>query len=63
MTLEVRVSNLRAQALYQKFGFVPCGIRPKNYHDEDALDMWLTELRYYLRYGAGILAPERAVRG
>ncbi|NLN07429.1 MAG: ribosomal protein S18-alanine N-acetyltransferase [Firmicutes bacterium] len=47
MTLEVRVSNLRAQALYQKFGFVPCGIRPKYYHDEDALVMWLTELRYY----------------
>ncbi|HHX73655.1 MAG TPA: ribosomal protein S18-alanine N-acetyltransferase [Firmicutes bacterium] len=45
MTLEVRVSNLRAQELYKKFGFVSCGIRPKYYHDEDALIMWLAELK------------------
>lgn len=45
MTLEVRVSNRRAQELYKKFGFVSCGIRPKYYQDEDALIMWLTELK------------------
>lgn len=42
MTLEVRVSNVRAQALYTKLGFVPSGIRKEYYHDdkEDALIMW-----------------------
>ncbi|HHT36088.1 MAG TPA: ribosomal protein S18-alanine N-acetyltransferase [Firmicutes bacterium] len=42
MTLEVRVSNYRAQALYRKLGFEDAGIRPKYYLDdgEDALIMW-----------------------
>lgn len=42
MTLEVRVSNERAQRLYRKYGFVPSGIRPGYYSDnrEDALIMW-----------------------
>lgn len=42
MTLEVRWSNTTAQALYRKFGFVPCGIRPEYYQDnrEDAIIMW-----------------------
>lgn len=42
MTLEVRVSNLGAQALYSKLGFVPNGIRKEYYQDnkEDALIMW-----------------------
>lgn len=42
MTLEVRVSNERAQTLYRKFGFQPSGIRPHYYSDnnEDALIMW-----------------------
>ena len=44
MTLEVRVSNLKAQALYRKFGFVDRGIRPNYYADEDALVMWLEKL-------------------
>lgn len=42
LTLEVRVSNVGAQALYREFGFVPAGIR-KNYYaevNEDALVMW-----------------------
>jgi ribosomal-protein-alanine N-acetyltransferase len=42
LTLEVRVSNLAAQGLYQQFGFHPAGIR-KNYYvetNEDALVMW-----------------------
>ncbi|HJV45464.1 MAG TPA: ribosomal protein S18-alanine N-acetyltransferase [Bacillota bacterium] len=43
MTLEVRVSNMIAQRLYQKFGFDKTGIRPKYYSDngEDALIMWV----------------------
>jgi ribosomal-protein-alanine N-acetyltransferase len=42
MTLEVRMSNTNAQALYHEFGFVPAGIR-KNYYsevNEDAIVMW-----------------------
>lgn len=41
-TLEVAVSNTRAQALYFRFGFSPVGIR-KNYYErtgEDALVLW-----------------------
>ena len=46
ITLEVRVGNLKAQNLYQKFGFVPAGVRPNYYSDtsEDALIMWLSDL-------------------
>ncbi len=42
MTLEVRVSNVVAIALYEKFDFVSVGKRPKYYVDtgEDALVMW-----------------------
>ncbi len=42
MTLEVRVSNIAAQNLYKKYGFVEAGIRPKYYVDdnEDAIIMW-----------------------
>jgi len=42
MTLEVRVSNERAQKLYRKLGFTVAGIRPGYYSDtnEDALIMW-----------------------
>lgn len=42
MTLEVRRSNLIAQELYKKFGFIPCGVRPGYYQDngEDAIIMW-----------------------
>ncbi len=41
MTLEVRLSNGPARALYQRFGFHPVGIRPRYYSDngEDALIM------------------------
>ena len=39
-TLEVRVSNVRAQKLYNKFGFKVVGIRKKMYHDgEDGFVM------------------------
>ncbi|TVY01100.1 ribosomal protein S18-alanine N-acetyltransferase [Cohnella terricola] len=42
MTLEVRVTNERAQSLYRKMGFAPSGVRPNYYSDnlEDALIMW-----------------------
>ncbi len=42
LTLEVRVSNAPAQAMYRRFGFETAGIR-KNYYaeiNEDALVMW-----------------------
>jgi ribosomal-protein-alanine N-acetyltransferase len=41
MTLEVRLSNMPARALYQRFGFRPVGVRPRYYSDngEDALIM------------------------
>ena len=42
-TLEVRVSNHQAIAMYERFGFRSAGVRPRYYHDngEDALIMWL----------------------
>lgn len=42
-TLEVRVSNLAAIAMYEGFGFRSAGRRRSYYHDngEDALIMWL----------------------
>ncbi len=42
MTLEVRVSNARAIKLYEAYGFIGVGTRPKYYidNDEDALVMW-----------------------
>ena len=42
ITLEVRKTNLIAQNLYQKLGFLICGIRHGYYSDncEDALIMW-----------------------
>ncbi|MCJ7841383.1 ribosomal protein S18-alanine N-acetyltransferase [Lederbergia sp. NSJ-179] len=43
MTLEVRVSNIRARSLYKKLGFQEGGIRKSYYTDnqEDALVMWV----------------------
>jgi ribosomal-protein-alanine N-acetyltransferase len=42
MTLEVRVSNVTAQALYRKYGFENAGVRRRYYSDngEDAYIMW-----------------------
>lgn len=42
LTLEVRVSNHRAQALYRRFGFAPAGVRKGYYAEtnEDAIVMW-----------------------
>ena len=45
MTLEVRLSNINAQKLYEKFGFKSAGVRPKYYSDgEDAVIMWLEDI-------------------
>ena len=46
MTLEVRMSNEIAQALYRKYGFNDSGVRPRYYSDdfEDALVMRSEEL-------------------
>nr|WP_249871593.1 ribosomal protein S18-alanine N-acetyltransferase [Oceanobacillus saliphilus] len=43
LSLEVRQSNIPAQKLYGKFGFVPGGIRKNYYTDnqEDAIVMWV----------------------
>ncbi|MBT2638905.1 ribosomal protein S18-alanine N-acetyltransferase [Bacillus sp. ISL-39] len=43
MTLEVRVSNEKAQNLYRKFGFEEGAIRKQYYTDnmEDAIVMWV----------------------
>ena len=40
-TLEVRLSNMAARRLYEKYGFRPVGLRPRYYSDdnEDALIM------------------------
>ena len=57
LTLEVRVSNVGAQALYYEFGFAPAGVR-KNYYSEvheDALVMWAHDIHtdaYHLRLEA-----------
>jgi len=42
-TLEVRVSNGPAIAMYERLGFRSAGVRPRYYQDngEDALIMWL----------------------
>lgn len=42
LTLEVRKSNIVAQSLYKKYGFVEEGIRKEYYGDnkEDAIIMW-----------------------
>ena len=46
MTLEVRVSNTGAQALYRGFGFVPAGVRQRYYENtEDAIVMWCHDIR------------------
>jgi len=46
LTLEVRVSNEPAQAMYRRFGFKPAGIRKGYYQEtnEDALVMWAEDI-------------------
>ncbi|MEZ4571871.1 MAG: ribosomal protein S18-alanine N-acetyltransferase [Thermomicrobiales bacterium] len=47
LTLEVRVSNDSAQALYRKYGFERQGVRRRYYSDngEDAYIMWSPNIR------------------
>ena len=53
MTLEVRNTNVSAQLLYRRFGFVPAGVRKKYYENrDDAIVMWC----------AGVQQPEFAER-
>lgn len=41
MTLEVRHTNVAAQNLYRRFGFVPAGVRKRYYENkDDAIIMW-----------------------
>jgi ribosomal-protein-alanine N-acetyltransferase len=64
LTLEVRVSNKAAQALYRQFGFRPAGIR-KNYYvetNEDALVMWADDIDSE-EYLARLQAIDDAVPG
>jgi ribosomal-protein-alanine N-acetyltransferase len=56
-TLEVRLSNISARRLYEKYGFRPVGLRPRYYSDdgEDALIMTtepITDTRYRDRIAA-----------
>ncbi len=45
LTLEVRSSNVGAQALYRRFGFAPVGVRQKYYENtEDAIVMWCHDI-------------------
>ena len=64
LTLEVRVSNGGAQAMYRRFGFAPAGIR-KNYYvetNEDALVMWAHDVDTP-EYAERLDAIEAAVPG
>ena len=46
MSLEVRHSNVGAQSLYRRFGFVPAGTRRRYYENrDDAIVMWLGDLQ------------------
>jgi [ribosomal protein S18]-alanine N-acetyltransferase len=64
LTLEVRMSNSGAQALYQRFGFVPAGIRKGYYPEtgEDALVMWANDVDTEL-YAARLREIEGGVPG
>ncbi|HZM31839.1 MAG TPA: ribosomal protein S18-alanine N-acetyltransferase [Acidimicrobiales bacterium] len=64
LTLEVRMSNTGAQALYQRFGFVPAGVRKGYYPEtgEDALVMWANDIDAP-PYAARLASLERTVPG
>ena len=64
LTLEVRLSNLGAQALYRRFGFEPVGVRKGYYVEtkEDALIMWAYKVDRP-EYSELLTALERRVPG
>lgn len=47
ITLEVRISNVPAQRLYEKYGFQRQGVRKRYYQDnyEDALLLWTEDVQ------------------
>lgn len=64
LTLEVRLSNVAAQAMYRQFGFKAAGVR-KNYYaesNEDALVMWAENIDTE-DYAERLLAIEATVPG
>jgi [ribosomal protein S18]-alanine N-acetyltransferase len=64
LTLEVRMSNASAQAMYRKFGFRAAGIR-KNYYletNEDAMVMWADDIDTD-GYAARLAEIEREIPG
>src|SRR3546814_16103779 len=64
LTLEVRAGNRAAQLLYQRFGFVPAGIR-KGYYvetNEDAIVMWANDVATP-EYAERLAAIEDALPG
>jgi ribosomal-protein-alanine N-acetyltransferase len=64
LTLEVRVGNDPAQALYRAFGFHPAGVR-KGYYvetNEDALVMWAEDIDSP-QYAARMAALEARIPG
>jgi ribosomal-protein-alanine N-acetyltransferase len=64
LTLEVRLSNRRAQDLYKRFGFAAVGVRKGYYADtgEDALIMWAYEVAN-LPYARLLEGIERGIAG
>ena len=64
LTLEVRLSNKRAQDLYRRYGFSPVGVRKGYYQEtnEDALVMWVHEVNT-AEYAALLDGLERQIPG
>jgi len=64
LTLEVRMSNLGAQAMYSGFGFAPAGVRKRYYIDngEDAMVMWAHDVSTPA-HEQRIAAIEAGIRG
>ena len=67
VSLEVRVTNWRAQRVYARFGFHPVGIRRNYYAElhEDALIMWTDDIRdaaYHRRLEAIVASLPDGIR-
>jgi [ribosomal protein S18]-alanine N-acetyltransferase len=64
LTLEVRVGNDPAIALYRRFGMAPVGVRPNYYPEtgDDALIMWARDIDT-VEYSERLAAVEEAVSG
>ena len=63
LTLEVRVGNVAAIQLYERFGFAPAGIRKRYYEGrDDAIVMWAHDIGQSA-YADRLRAIEADVRG